>query len=55
MPRTSSFGRAFISLLAVVVATPALAVDQVDEARLYARDRGRAGDFRALPKFPDPN
>src|SRR5258706_3570079 len=51
MPRTSSFCRALLFLLAVVAA-PALAADQVNEVRLYALDCGRA-EFKDMGFFAD--
>ncbi len=51
MPRTSSFCRALLFLLAVVAA-PALAADQVNEVRLYALDCGRA-EFKDMGFFSD--
>ena len=52
MSRTSSFRRVLLSLLAIVVATPALAADPVNEVRLYALDCGSA-EFKDMGFFSD--
>ena len=53
MLRTPSFRRVLLSLLiAVVVAAPAWAADQVNEVRLYALDCGRA-EFKDMGFFSD--
>jgi glyoxylase-like metal-dependent hydrolase (beta-lactamase superfamily II) len=52
MPCTSSLCRVLLSLLAVVVATPAFAADPVSEVRLYALDCGRV-EFKDMGFFSD--
>ena len=53
MLRTPSFRRVLLPLLiAVVVAAPACAADQVNEVRLYALDCGRA-EFKDMGFFSD--
>ena len=52
MLRTSSFCRVLLSLLSVIVATPAMAAEPVNEVRLYALDCGRA-EFKDMGFFSD--